>query len=164
MYHILILHYLNNIFDTFYNFLVIFVYEKSRASLITQLIKNPSAVQGTLVKLDLKFQFQANLKFMFFPPSNAHLSHAPSLTVIDVVEMEVKTWLCDANLFSFMSSLESLLVESACNVRDPGNLGQENLLEIKKATHSSIDAGEFHGQKSLVDYNSWGHKETRLSD
>ena len=91
MYHILILHYLNNIFDTFYNFLVIFVYEKSRASLIAQLIKNPPTMQETLVKPDLNFQFQANLKFMFFPPSNAHLSHTASLIMIGVMEMEGKT-------------------------------------------------------------------------
>ena len=27
-------------------------------------------------------------------------------------------------------------------------------------THSSILAGEFHGQRSLVGYNPWGHKES----
>ena len=27
------------------------------------------------------------------------------------------------------------------------------------ATHSSILAGEFHGQKSLAGYSPWGHKE-----
>ena len=91
LYHILILHYRNNVFDTFYNFLVIFVYETSRTSLIAQLIKNPPAMQETLLKPDLKFQFQANLKFMFFPLSNAHLSHTSSLIVIEVTEMEVKT-------------------------------------------------------------------------
>ena len=112
LYHILILHYLNNVFDTFYNFLVIFVYETSRTSLIAQLIKNPPAMQETLVKPDLKCQFQANLKFMFSPLSNAHLSHTSSLIVIEVTEMEVKTWLCDTNLFFLMSSLVSLLVKS----------------------------------------------------
>ena len=47
-------------------------------------------MQETLFKPDLKLQFQVNLKFMFFPPSNAHLSHTRSLIVIEVTEMEVK--------------------------------------------------------------------------
>ena len=32
------------------------------------------------------------------------------------------------------------------------------------ATHSSILPEEFHGQKRLAGYSSWGHKETQLSD
>ena len=28
------------------------------------------------------------------------------------------------------------------------------------ATHSSILAWKFHGQRSLVGYNSWSHKDT----
>ena len=52
-------------------------------------------------------------------------------------------------------------------------LGQEDSLEKGMATHSSIIAwripwtGEFHGQRSLVGYSSWGRKEldpaTRLT-
>ena len=40
------------------------------------------------------------------------------------------------------------------------SLDQEDPLEEKMATHSSILAGEFHGQRSLVGYNPWGHKES----
>ena len=32
-------------------------------------------------------------------------------------------------------------------------------LEKEMATHSSILPGEFHGQRSLVGYSPWGHKE-----
>ena len=32
-------------------------------------------------------------------------------------------------------------------------------LEKEMATHSSILAGEFHGQRSLVNYSPWHHKE-----
>ena len=40
------------------------------------------------------------------------------------------------------------------------SLGQEDLLEEKMATHSSILAGKFHGQRSLVGYYCpWGLKE-----
>ena len=39
------------------------------------------------------------------------------------------------------------------------SLGQEDLLEKGMATHSSILPGEFHGQRSLVGYSPWGHKE-----
>ena len=39
------------------------------------------------------------------------------------------------------------------------SLGQEDPLEVKMATHSSILAGKFHGQRSLVGYSPWGLKE-----
>ena len=39
-------------------------------------------------------------------------------------------------------------------------LDQKDSLEKGMATHSSILAGEFHGQRSLVGYSPWGHKES----
>ena len=39
------------------------------------------------------------------------------------------------------------------------SLGQEDPLEEEMATHSSILAWKFHGQKSLAGYSSWDHKE-----
>ena len=39
------------------------------------------------------------------------------------------------------------------------SLGQEDPLEEEMATHSSILAGKFHGQRSLVGYSPWGRKE-----
>ena len=39
------------------------------------------------------------------------------------------------------------------------SLGWEDPLEKGKATHSSILAGEFHGQRSLLGYSPWGRKE-----
>ena len=38
-------------------------------------------------------------------------------------------------------------------------LGWEDPLGKEKVTHSSILAGEFHGQRSLVGYSPWGRKE-----
>ena len=38
------------------------------------------------------------------------------------------------------------------------SLSQEDPLEKEMATHSSILAEEFHGQRSLVGYSPWGHK------
>ena len=32
-------------------------------------------------------------------------------------------------------------------------------LEQEMATHSNILDGKFHGQRSLVGYRPWGHKE-----
>ena len=32
------------------------------------------------------------------------------------------------------------------------------------AIHSSILAGEFHGQRSLVGYSPWGHKESDTTE
>ena len=44
------------------------------------------------------------------------------------------------------------------------SLDQEDPLEKEMATHSSILAGEFHGQRSLVDYSQTGQSQTQLSD
>ena len=41
------------------------------------------------------------------------------------------------------------------------SLGWEDLLDEEMATHSSILAGKYHGRRSLVGYNSWGHKRVR---
>ena len=38
------------------------------------------------------------------------------------------------------------------------SLGWENDLEKETSTHSNI-LGEFHGQRSLVGYWTWDHKE-----
>ena len=40
------------------------------------------------------------------------------------------------------------------------SLGWEDLLEKGIATHSSILAREFHGQRSLAGYSPWSHKES----
>ena len=43
--------------------------------------------------------------------------------------------------------------------------GQEDLLEKEMATHSSILAWKkSHGQRSLVGYSPWGHKETDTTE
>ena len=50
--------------------------------------------------------------------------------------------------------------ENACNAEDQvWSLGQEDTLWKAIATHSSILAGESHGQRSLACYSPWGHKE-----
>ena len=44
------------------------------------------------------------------------------------------------------------------------SLGWEDPLEKGMATHSSILAGEFHGQRSLVGYSPWGSKESNTTE
>ena len=44
------------------------------------------------------------------------------------------------------------------------SLGQEDPLEEGKATHSSILAGESHGQRSLVAYSPGGRTESDTTD
>ena len=41
------------------------------------------------------------------------------------------------------------------------SLGQKDPLEKEMATHSSILAWKFHGQRSLVGYSPWGYKRIR---
>ena len=51
--------------------------------------------------------------------------------------------------------------ESACNAGDLGLIpGQEDPLEKKMATHSSILAWRIHGQRTLAGYSPWGRKES----
>ena len=44
------------------------------------------------------------------------------------------------------------------------SLGQEDPLEEGMATHSSILAGESHGQRSLSDYSPQRHKELDMTE
>ena len=44
------------------------------------------------------------------------------------------------------------------------SLGQEDPLEKEMAIHSSILPGESHGQRSLVGYSPWGHKESDTTE
>ena len=44
------------------------------------------------------------------------------------------------------------------------SLGREDPLEKEMATHSSVLAWESHGQRSLVGYSPWGHKESDTTE
>ena len=44
------------------------------------------------------------------------------------------------------------------------SLVQEDPLEKEMATHSSILAGKFHGQRSLVGYSPWGCKASDTTE
>ena len=41
---------------------------------------------------------------------------------------------------------------------------EEDPLEEEMATQSSTLAGESHGQRSLVGYSTWGHKESDTTE
>ena len=45
------------------------------------------------------------------------------------------------------------------SAEDAGDASWEDLLEKEMATCSSILPEKFHGQRSLVGYNPWVHKE-----
>ena len=44
------------------------------------------------------------------------------------------------------------------------SLGQEDPLEKEIAIHSSTIAWKIHGQRSLVGYSPWGHKESDTTE
>ena len=44
------------------------------------------------------------------------------------------------------------------------SLGWEDPLEEEMVTHSSFLSGKFHGQRSLVGYSPWGHKESGMTE
>ena len=43
------------------------------------------------------------------------------------------------------------------------SLGWEDPLEKEMATHSNILAWRIHGQRSLVGYSSWSHKQSDMT-
>ena len=45
-----------------------------------------------------------------------------------------------------------------------GFQGREDTLENGMTAHSSILAGEFRGQRSLVGYSLWGHRESDVTE
>ena len=45
-----------------------------------------------------------------------------------------------------------------------GSLGREDPLEEGRASHSVFLPGEFHGQRSLVGYSPWGHKQSDTAE
>ena len=55
--------------------------------------------------------------------------------------------------------------ESACNAGDGvQSLDREEPLEKGMATHSTVLAWEFHGQRSLVPYSPWGCQESDMTE
>ena len=55
--------------------------------------------------------------------------------------------------------------ESACKVGDLGSIpGLGRPLEKAMDTHSVFWPEEFHGQRSLVGYSPWGHKESDMTE
>ena len=55
--------------------------------------------------------------------------------------------------------------ESACNAGDPGLMtGSGKSPGEGMATHSSIPAGEFHGQRSMVCYSPRGCKKSDMTE
>ena len=54
---------------------------------------------------------------------------------------------------------------NAGDARDAGSIsGLGNCSEKEMATHSSVLAWEIHGQRSLVGYSPWGHKESDMTE
>ena len=52
------------------------------------------------------------------------------------------------------------LPSNAGDTRDAGLIpGSGRTMEKELAAHSSILVGKFHGQRSLMGYSPWGHKE-----
>ena len=44
------------------------------------------------------------------------------------------------------------------------SMGWEDPLEEEMATHSTFLPGESHGQRSLVGYSPYGHKESDMAE
>ena len=58
--------------------------------------------------------------------------------------------------------------ESACNAGASGDRdsspGLEDPLKEEMATHSSVLPGKFYGQRTLVGYSPWDHKESDTTE
>ena len=64
-------------------------------------------------------------------------------------------------MLSVLASLVAQMVKNLPAMQDTWVqfLGREDPLEEEMATHSSILAWRIHGQRNLVGYSLWGHKE-----
>ena len=66
--------------------------------------------------------------------------------------------------FLVASMVKNLPVMRADQPANPGLIkAQEDPMEKGMATHSGFLPGEFHGQRSLVGYSSWGRKESDMT-
>ena len=54
--------------------------------------------------------------------------------------------------------------ESACKVGDPGLIPGSGRSPGERLPTPVFFPGECHGQRSLVDYNPWGHKESDTTE
>ena len=54
--------------------------------------------------------------------------------------------------------------EPGCNAKDPGLTPGRRSPGEGNTTHFSILAWKFHGQRSLVGYSPWGHKESDTAE
>ena len=65
-----------------------------------------------------------------------------------------------------MASLVAQMVKNPLAMQEiqAQSLDLEDPLEKGMATHSSILAGEFHGQRRLVSYSSWRRKESDTTE
>ena len=69
-------------------------------------------------------------------------------------------------MWKFLTSQVALLVKKlpAMQETQVRSLGQEDALEKEMTTHSIFVPGEFHGQRRLVGYSSWGRKESDMTE
>ena len=62
--------------------------------------------------------------------------------------------------YIWASQVALVVKNPAVSAEDRRDAGLEDPLEERMATHSNIVPGESHGQRSLVGYSPWGHKES----
>ena len=65
-----------------------------------------------------------------------------------------------------MTSLMAQMIKHLSTMRETRvpSLGLEDPLEKEMAAHSSTIAWESHGQRSLVGYSPWSHKESDMTE
>ena len=121
--------------------------------------------------------FLPSLYFIFLPCHTTFRILVPP-PGIDTVPFAMETWSPNTELlgnspFFFIYTLHIFKElpwrlsgkEFACNAGDVGSIpGQGKSSEEKEmTTHCSVLPGESHKQKSLLDYSSWGHRESEMT-
>ena len=66
--------------------------------------------------------------------------------------------------FPGVSVLKNLPPNQATQETQIQSLHREDPLEQKMVTNSSILAWKFYGQRSLMGYSRWGHKESQMTE
>ena len=75
-------------------------------------------------------------------------------------------WLCQSLLTLWLTSLVAQMIKHLSTMPETRvqSLGREDPLEKEIAAHSSTIAWKSHGQRSLVGYSPWSHKESDTTE
>ena len=148
-------------------------------STIQSIIWNSLSLEGQKLKMGLPRLNQGVGRTVFLSGSSREMHFLASVPFsIFQASIGRSNPRCNAifHILTFLLSLLRLMThiipsgsdgkESACNAKDSGLDPWVRKIPWRRAWQptSALLPGESHGQKSLVDYSPWGHKESDMTE